>query len=34
MLHFERIGDFVFYIDDVDDFGIWNFLKQNVESER
>ena len=34
MLHFERIGDFVFYRDDVDDFGIWNFLKQNVESER
>lgn len=25
---------FEFYINGIDDFAIWNFLKQNVESER
>ena len=34
MLHFVRIRHFVFYIDDIDDFAVRNFLKQNVEGDR
>ena len=34
MFYSERIRHFVFYINDINDFAIWNFLKQNVEGER